>query len=117
VTNLNHTLEELSASPTLPEILWNFSRYKDNARITLEQNPHFYLHFPADESGYTSTFRLHPLQDASGVLQVEHNDTVYVLFDGPARVFLHTEHNSRIFGNIWMINGFLIFRGLSRFPI
>jgi hypothetical protein len=46
-------------------------------------------------------FLRHPLQD-----------TVYVLFDRPSRVFLHAEHKSRIFGNIWMLNGSLIFRGL-----
>lgn len=55
-------------------------------------------------------FRRDPLQDTRGVL--EHNDTVYVLFDEPSRVFLHTEHKSRIFGNIWLLNGTLIFRGL-----
>ncbi|KAI9432326.1 hypothetical protein H4582DRAFT_1105147 [Lactarius indigo] len=102
--------QELSASPSLQEILWNFSRYKDRARITLEQNPHFYLRCPADESAYTPTFRRHPLQDTCGAL--EHNDTVYVLFDRPNRVFLDTEHKPRIFGNVWSLNGCLVFRGL-----
>jgi hypothetical protein len=41
----------------------------------------------------------------------EHNATVYVLFDGPGRVFLGTERNLRIFGNVWSLNGSLIFRG------
>ena len=108
--NLNDASEELSTGSSLPEILWNFSRYKDRARITLEQNPHFYLRCPADESTYTATLRRHPLQDTSGAL--EHNDTLYVLFDRPGRVFLETERNPRIFGNIWLLNGFLIFRGL-----
>ena len=81
----------------------------DDARITLEQNPHFYLRCPANESAYTPIFRRHPLQDTSAL---EHNDAIYVLFDRPFRVFLHTEHTSRIFGNIWMLNGCLIFRGL-----
>ncbi|KAI9432321.1 hypothetical protein H4582DRAFT_2102310 [Lactarius indigo] len=100
--------QELFASPSLPEILWNFSRYKDRARITLEQNPHFYLRCPVDESAYTPTFRRYPLQDPSGAL--EHNDTVYVLFDRASRVFLDSEHNPRIFGNVWSLNGSLIFR-------
>ncbi|KAH8978305.1 hypothetical protein EDB92DRAFT_1956704 [Lactarius akahatsu] len=65
--------QELSAGPPLAEILWNFSRYKDRARITLEQNPHFYLRCPANEGAYTPTFRRHPLQESSGAL--EHNDT------------------------------------------
>jgi hypothetical protein len=54
-------------------------------------------------------FRRHPLQDTS---VLEHNDTVYVLFDRPSRVFLHTENRCRIFGNVWLLNGSLIFRGL-----
>ena len=107
---LNHTLEEFSSGPSLPEILWNFSRYKDRARITLGQNPHFYLRCPADESAYTPMFRRHPLHDTSGAM--EHNDTVYVLFDRPGRVFLETKPKPRIFGNIWLLNGSLIFRGL-----
>ncbi|KAH9033787.1 hypothetical protein EDB85DRAFT_1890065 [Lactarius pseudohatsudake] len=90
--NLDHTSEELSAGPPLAEILWNFSRYKDRARITLEQNPHFYLRCPANEGAYTPTFRRHPLQESSGAL--EHNDTVYILFDRQSRVFLDTEHKS-----------------------
>ena len=106
----SHSSEELSASSPLPEILWNFSRYQDCGRITLEQNPHFYLWFPTDEGAYTSTFQHYPLQDPSGALR--HNDTIYVLFDKPGRVFLHTEQKSRIFGNIWSLNGSLIFRGL-----
>ncbi|KAH9174166.1 hypothetical protein EDB89DRAFT_593988 [Lactarius sanguifluus] len=104
--------QELSSSPSLPEILWNFSRYKDRrARVTLEQNPHFYLRCPADQSAYTPKFQRRQLQDPSGVL--EHDDTVYVLFDRPGRVFLTTEHEFRIFGNVWSLNGSLIFRDRS----
>ena len=110
--NLNHALlsEELSASLSLPEILWNFSRYDNHARITLEQNPNFYLRCPVDESEYTPKFRRYPLQDPSGAL--EYNDTLYVLIDRPCRVFLDSEHQPRIFGNIWLLDSTLIFRGL-----
>jgi hypothetical protein len=104
-----HASEVLAANPSLPEILWNFSRYNDRARIALEQNPHFYLRFPADESAYTPTFQSRPMQDPSVAL--EHSDTVYVLFDRPCRVFLDTELESRIFGNVWSLNGRLVFRG------
>ncbi|KAH9062538.1 hypothetical protein EDB83DRAFT_2675313 [Lactarius deliciosus] len=103
--------QELSADPSFPEILWNFSRYKDHARITLEQNPHFYLRCPTNVNAYTPKFRRCPLQDPSGVL--EHNGTVYVLFDSPGRVFLTTDHKPRIFGNVWSLNGSLIFRDRS----
>ena len=109
VFHINVTPEELSARPSLPEILWNFSRYKDRAHLTLEHNPHFYLRCPTDEAAYTPTFQRCPLQDPDG--SFEHNDTVYVLFDRPGRVFLETGHKSKIFGNIWLLNGSLIFRG------
>lgn len=55
-------------------------------------------------------FQRNPLQNPTGSL--EHNDTVYVLFDSPCRVFLNLEDKTRIFGNIWSLNGLLIFRGL-----
>ncbi|KAH8988286.1 hypothetical protein EDB86DRAFT_2947146, partial [Lactarius hatsudake] len=102
--------QEFGTRPSLPEILWNFSRYKDRARVTLEQNPHFYLRFPADESGYTPMFQRHPLH---GHEALGHNATVYVLFDGPGRLFLDIEHKPRIFGNVWSLNGCLIFRDRS----
>ncbi|KAF8261991.1 hypothetical protein EI94DRAFT_1872922 [Lactarius quietus] len=87
---------------------WNFSRCKDRARITqitLEQNLHFYLRFPAseDESAYTPTLQRHPLRDPSGAL--EHNGTIYVLFNRSGRLM--------IFGNVWSLNGLLIFRVLG----
>ena len=110
ITALYHASEVLSANPSFPEVLWNFSRYAGRARITLEQNPHFYLRCAADESTYTPMFQRRPLQDLSGAL--ENDDTVYVLFDGPRRVFLDTELESKIFGNVWSLNGILVFRGL-----
>ena len=111
ITTLYHASEVLSANPSFPEILWNFSRYTGRARITLEQNPHFYSRCAADDSTYTPIFQRRPLQDLSGAL--ENNDTVYVLFDRPCRVFLDTELESRIFGNVWSLNGILVFRGLA----
>ena len=101
--------EQVASTSALPEILWNFSRYTGRTRISLEQNPHFYLRCPADESAFTPLSQCHPIQDTRGVLG--HNDTLYVLFNGPSRVFLHTEHKSRMFCNVWLLNGFLIFRG------
>ena len=69
---------------------------------------------PTDERIFMPSFRRHPLQDISGVL--EHTNTVYLLFDRPGRVFLHTKLQSRIFGNIWLLNSSLIFRGLYHVP-
>ncbi|KAH9020084.1 hypothetical protein EDB85DRAFT_1896355 [Lactarius pseudohatsudake] len=109
--NLIHAPEMLSTKPPLSEILWNFSRYKDRARITLEQNPHFYSSLPVDESAYTPMFKCHPLGDLS--LALKPHDTVYVLVDRPGHVFLETEGGSRRFGNVWMLNGTLIFKDSS----
>jgi hypothetical protein len=111
--NLIHTPERLSAKPSLSEILWNFSRYKDGARITLQQNPHFYSSLPADESEYTPMFKCYPLGDLGTALKP--HDTVYVLVDRPSRVFIETEGERRGFGNVWMLNGALIFKGLRHF--
>jgi hypothetical protein len=99
----------LSARPSLSEILWNFSRYKlkDNARVTLEQNPHFYSSLPADESAFTPMFTCHPLGDLS---VLKPNDTVYVLVDRPGCVFLEAKGEKRRFGNVWALNGTLIFK-------
>ncbi|KAI9432403.1 hypothetical protein H4582DRAFT_1112410 [Lactarius indigo] len=101
----------LSAKPSLSEILWNFGRYKDRARITLEQNPHFYSGLPADESAYTPMFKRRPLGELS--LALKPHDTVYVLVDRPGHVFLEAEGKRRRFGNVWMLNGTLIFKNSS----
>ena len=60
-------------------------------------------------------FQCHPLQGPNAALA--HNDTVYVLLDGPGRVFLEAEHKPRIFCNVWSLNGFLIFRGARYFSL
>jgi hypothetical protein len=108
---LIHSIEMLSAKPSLPEILWNFSRYnlKDRARITLEQNPHFYSSLPTDESAFTNMFTCHPLGDFS---VLKPSGTVYVLVDKPDCVFVESKGEQRRFGNVWALNGTLIFKGL-----
>ena len=110
-SNLDNLIpsEMLSAKPSLSEILWNFSRYKDHARITLEKNPHFYSSLPADESEFTPSFTCHPLGDLS---KLKAHDTVYVLVDGPECVFVERKGEKRRFGNVWALNGTLIFKGL-----
>ncbi|KAI0290202.1 hypothetical protein BC826DRAFT_1106558 [Russula brevipes] len=45
----------------LDEVLWNFSRFNDNRRITLQDNPHFYLELPTSVDAYTGEFRTLPL--------------------------------------------------------
>ncbi|KAI9435926.1 hypothetical protein H4582DRAFT_2161393 [Lactarius indigo] len=98
----------LGATPRLSDILWNFSRFRDHARITLEQNPHFYSSLPADESVYMPWFNFSPIKDFGK--QWPQLRTIYVLVDRPGHVFLQTKQINRSFGNIWLINDFLIFK-------
>jgi hypothetical protein len=55
-------------------------------------------------------FKHQPLGNLS--ISLKPRDTVYVLVDRPSRVFLETEQEKRSFGNIWMLNSSLIFKGL-----
>ena len=59
-------------------------------------------------------FQCYPLGPSAAVA---HNDTVYILLDGPGRVFFETEHRLRIYCNVWSLNGFLIFRGARHFTL
>ena len=91
------------------EILWNFSRYKDERRIALRQNPHFYLELPTAGDAYGADF----FKESTKEFRFKCNDTVYVLVDKPdlGRVYLDAEQRKSIFGNVWMPNNVMIFKG------
>jgi hypothetical protein len=107
--DLIRMLEVLRRAARLDEVLWNFSRFDDKRRITLQDNPHFYLELPTSADAYTREFRTLPVQD----MQLISNSTVYVLVDRPSRVFLETEQETRIFGNVYMLKDVMIFKGSS----
>lgn len=90
------------------EIIWNFSRYTDDRRIPLRQNPHFYLDLPTTFSSFKADF----VKDATKAFQFKRNDTVYVLVDKPdlGRIYVEAEKR-HIFGNVWKPNDVLIFKG------
>ncbi|KAH9165694.1 hypothetical protein EDB89DRAFT_2076551 [Lactarius sanguifluus] len=94
--------------PRLSDILWNFIRFEGDARITLEQNPHFYSSLLTDSSAFMSWFKFSPINDFKK--QWRHLRTIYVLVDRPGHVFLETKLINRSFGNVWMLNDFLIFK-------
>ncbi|KAH9015910.1 hypothetical protein EDB85DRAFT_2156302 [Lactarius pseudohatsudake] len=96
----------LSPKPTVSEILWNFARLEGRARVTLEQNPRFYMGLPVHEGAFGPEFS----KDSMWDFALRSNDTVYVLVDRPGRVFLKAGHRNRMFGNVWMLNGTLIFK-------
>ena len=106
--------ELLSPYPLYAELIWNLYRLEGRARITLEQNCHFYRDLPRTEGAFDPGFYHHSMKDFNFQ---KRRDRVYVLVDRPGRVFLTAFKRNRIFGNVWMVNGTLIFRGLYRiFP-
>ena len=109
---LIHAQEVLSAGPSIPEFLWNFSCYRDRTRIALEQNPHFYSNLPWKESEFTPGFSRSPIEGIWADRELP--ETIYVLVDRPGRVFLETKPANRSFGNVWRLNGVMIFKGLCQ---
>jgi hypothetical protein len=98
--------EVLSARPTLSEVLWNFSRCKDEKRLTLKQNPHFYKpsDLPSSPQAYVGDLKVDPIDSFM-------HPKICVLTDKPGRVYLETDQNTRAFGNIWVPNDAIIFKG------
>ena len=53
----------LHDNPSLAEVLWNFSRFKGERRLTLKHNPHFYKHLPISPEAYGGGFEMEPTED------------------------------------------------------
>ena len=98
-------LEALNDNPSLAEILWNFSRFKDEKRLTLKQNPHFYTHLPMSPDAYGGRFEMEPTED------FRHADRIYVLTDRQGLAYFKSDQYTRCFGNFWCPNGDIIFKG------
>ena len=91
------------------EVLWNFSRYNPGqGRLTLLQDPHFYKRLPTSSEAYGGEFQMDPVQTFQ-------HERISVLTDGPYQhaVFLEIAGRTRVFGNIWAVNGHIIFQGSS----
>ena len=100
--------EVLSDSPSLQEILWNFSRFRDEKyRLTLRENPHFYEELPSSPEAYENSFEIYPTED------FRRADNFYVLTDKPEPVRIMTDQASQSFGNIWCPQNAIIFKGLG----
>lgn len=98
----------LSHTAGLDEVLWNFTQFEDERRITLHDNPHFYSDLPTSFDAYTPQFKALPI----GNFAPEPNTTIYVLVDQRRRVFLETRHETRIFGNVFVLNDVMIFKDI-----
>jgi hypothetical protein len=96
--------EVLGEGSNLAEVLWNFSRYHGEKRITLKQNPHFYAQLPRSKEAYSNGFRADPIESFDTL-------EVFVLTDRPGRIYLESGLNSRIFGNVWVEPHAVIFKG------
>jgi len=103
---LTLVLEVLGKNSSLQEILWNFSRFKGEKRLTLKQSPHFYKDsdLPLSLEAYVGKFRIDPTEDYQ-------HPKICVLTDRPGRVFLETDKNTRAFGNVWVPNKAIILKG------
>ena len=95
----------LNENPTLAEILWNFSRFKDERRLTLKQNPHFYTHLPMSPEAYGGAFTMEQTED------FRHADKFYVLTDRQGLAYFKTDQYTQCFGNFWFPKGAIIFKG------
>jgi hypothetical protein len=106
---LTQTAEMLPCNPRASEIIWNFTRYEDERRVTLRQNPHLYVGLPTSADAYGAGFSMNPTKD----FNVKPNDTIYVLVDrsGLGCVHLEAEERDRAFGNVWMPKEAMIFKG------
>ena len=96
----------LSNSPSLQEILWNFSCFEDETlRLTLRDNPHFYAELPTSPEAYGDRVEIDPTED------FRHADKFYVLTDKPELVHIVTDEAMRSFGNFWCPQNAIIFKG------
>ena len=98
----------LSNRPTVQEILWNFSHFKDEKiRLTLTDNPHFYAKLPTSPEAYGDSIRIDPIED------FQHANKFYVLADKPELVRIMTDQDNQFFGNFWCAKKAIILKGLG----
>jgi hypothetical protein len=109
-------VKQVLSKPVNPkEVLWNFSRYSDERRVGLRQNPHFY-ELPTLAGNYGGEFRIDPIE-----LETEPNNShrkthekidqeIDVLTDNSGRVYLETDRQKRAFGNVWALKKAIIFK-------
>lgn len=90
-------------SDLVPDILWNFSHFDGEKRLTLAQNPHFYKNLPTNPTTDWAEFEIWPTDD--------YQDTIFVLTNDDRRVFLEVG-KLRTFDNVWKTSGALILKGL-----
>ena len=99
--------EFLSESSDISEVLWNFSRFKGERRLTLKDNPHFYEELPRSPEEYGDKFLMEPIETFM-------HKRISVLTDNlgqAGQVFLKTAKKTRAFGNVCVPKNAIIFKG------
>ena len=97
----------LSNSPSVQEILWIFSRLKnEKERLTLRDNPHFYVNLPTTPEAYEDNILIDPTED------FRHSNEFYVLCDKPELVHIMTDRDWQTFGDFWCPKNAIVFKGL-----
>lgn len=93
----------------IAELLWTFSRLPEDQRISLKQNPQFYLSRDLSDqvSAYDDQFKLEPLKD----LRPEKDSVVLVLLDRAGQIFVDYQKFSKTYGNIWRPYNTIILKG------
>ena len=102
----------LSDSPSLQEIVWNFSRFKDEKqRLTLLDNPHFYCDpISLEENG--GSLRIDPTDD------FRHTNKFYVLTattDKVEPLYIETDRGLQFFRSFWCLQNAVIFKGFASY--
>ena len=88
-----------------------FSRLPEGQRVTLKQNPHFYLSkdLPDRPSAYDGDFVLKPLNN----LKPENDLEVLVLSDRTSQIYFDYDKFSKTYGNIWRPHKTIILKGIT----
>ena len=107
--DLNLLSEVLCSKSDQNEILWNFSRFTDERRLTLKQNPHFYKVLPTSPKHYGDKFLMKPI--SGSYLEMAKISVLSDNLGQAGRIFLKTDKETRAFGNAWNVGNAIIFKG------
>ena len=94
----------------ISELLWIFSRLPEDRRVTLKQNPHFYLsgRLPDCPLAYNDYFILKPVKE----LKPEKDLKLLILSNRTGWIYFDCEKFSRTYVNIWRPHNTIILKGI-----
>lgn len=107
LTALSEALSSRTDIRDPSEVLWNFSHFKGEERLTLAQNPHFYENLPVLPDDYGGEFKRECIKIKDSL-----PDRISVLPNSSRRVYFNFTGNQRVF-NVWKTERALVFKGSS----